>query len=114
MPQCQAKNGNLNSRGCAMKTQPFCGQLRAAGGFGEHQGRFMRAPEHALPLLCACLQADGCPGVTCSQPSDLSGAHGRCLSVQGIKVKHRARLGSLSCLSELPALRHPGQQGSGL
>lgn len=93
VPQCQAKNGNSSSRGCAVKTQPFCGQhtgqLHAAGGFREHKGRCFRAPAGRGFRLCsapACSQMDGS---ALSALNDLSGAHGKLLSLEGIKVKQR-------------------------
>lgn len=87
VPQRQAKKGNLNSRGCAIKTQPFCGQhkgqLHAARRFWRAQRQVFPCPcaEGALPCsVPACRQMDG---LELSAPTDLSGAHGKLLSLEG-------------------------------
>lgn len=85
VPQCQAKNGNLNSRGCAVKTRLFCGQQQ------EVLESTKAGVSEALPggdsALCARRQMDG---LELPALNDLSGAHRKLLSLEGIKVKQRA------------------------
>lgn len=75
VPQRQAKNGNLNSRGLCNQDSAFLWSAQGAASCSQEVLESTKAgvpvPLHGggSAVLCACLQADGWLGVICSQRS---------------------------------------------
>lgn len=88
------------------------------GGFGEHKGRCSRAPARRGLCRALCLPAGRWMAWSYLLPPILVVLTGSFYPWKGSEAEG-VGLGSLNCLSDLPAVRHPqlpqpaGQQGSG-